>query len=107
MFQWGQGRPSPVRPYDAYSPLFQISPLFSKFFLTFCKISEILPFPDKISYFHPPKFLTTFFFSHRPQISNFSSVLLHFPLIHENLLFPLLLKISPLFSNFCLHTLRT
>ena len=28
---------------------------------TFWKISEMLPFPDKISYFHPPKFLTTFF----------------------------------------------
>src|SRR6218665_3020584 len=78
-------------------PLFQISPLFSKFFFTFWKISEILPFPDKISYFHLPKFLTTFFFSHRPQISNFPPVLpvlLHFPLIRENLLFP------PTFQNF-------
>src|SRR6218665_1111638 len=36
-------------------------PLFSRIFLTFWKISEILPFSYKISHFHPPKFLTTFF----------------------------------------------
>ena len=53
-------------------PLFQISPLFSKKFLTFWKISEILPFPDKISYFRPK-----------------------FPIfVRQNLLFP------PTFQNF-------
>src|SRR6218665_3512460 len=35
-------------------------PLFSRNFLTFWKISKISPFPDKISHFHPPNFLTTF-----------------------------------------------
>src|SRR6218665_2019866 len=79
-----------------FPPLFQISP-FSKFFFTFWEISEILPFPEKISYFHPPKFLTTFF-SHRPQISNFPPLFCHFttfsPLIREHLLFP------PTFQNF-------
>src|SRR6218665_1293397 len=97
-----------------FPTLFQISPLFSNIFLIFWKISEILPFPDKISYFHPPKFLTTFFlfFSHRPQISNFPrfACLTTFPpLIRENFLFP------PTFQNFLpvfekfnsfLHTLR-
>ena len=35
--------------------------LFPKIFLTPWKISQILPFPEKISDFQPPKFLTTFF----------------------------------------------
>src|SRR6218665_1655295 len=85
-------------------PLFQISPLFSKNFLTFWKISEILPFPDKISYFHLPKFLTTFFFSHRPQISNFPPCLACFtafppPDSRKFIIPPLLFKISALFSK--------
>src|SRR6218665_980824 len=42
-----------------FPPCFRFPPLFSKIFLTFWKIS---PFPDKISHFHPPKFLTPFLF---------------------------------------------
>src|SRR6218665_1206430 len=44
-----------------FPPLFQISPLFSKIFKILWEISKILPFPEKISDFHPPKFLMTFF----------------------------------------------
>src|SRR6218665_1728633 len=71
-------------------PLFQISPLFSKKFLTFWKISESLPFPDKISYFHPPKFLTTFFRISTPVLP----VLLHFPSDSRKFIIP------PYFSKF-------
>src|SRR6218665_2336647 len=85
-------------------PLFQISPLFSKFFLTFCEISEMLPFPDKISYFHPPKFLTTFFLviNHKFRISPLFRLYDYIsPLIREISYSPLLLKIfPPLFSKY-------
>src|SRR6218665_4206558 len=54
----------------------------------------MLPFPEKISYFHPPKFLTTFSFSHRPQILNFPPVLLHFPPDSRKFIMP------PTFQNF-------
>src|SRR6218665_2456304 len=47
------------------------SPLFSKNFQTLWSIFSILPFPNKFLDFHPPKFLVTFLFSHRPQLSNF------------------------------------
>ena len=63
-----QRRPSPKAMM--HFPLFQISPLFSKNFWTFWKISKIFPFPEKISHFHPPKISDDFFFSHRPQISD-------------------------------------
>src|SRR6218665_1652623 len=36
-------------------------PLFLTNLLIFWKMSKILPLPEKISHFHPPKFLTTFF----------------------------------------------
>src|SRR6218665_2260048 len=65
-----------VHPPEAmmhFPPPFQISPLFSKNFYILWKISQMLPFPEKISDFHPPKFLMTFFFSHRPQILSFST----------------------------------
>ena len=52
----------PLRPW-CISPLFQISPYFQNFF----RLSGNF---QKISHFHPPKFLTTFFFSHPPQISD-------------------------------------
>src|SRR6218665_1423033 len=90
-------------------PLFQISPLFSKNFLTFWKISKILPFPDKISYFHPPKFLTTFFFSHQPQISNFTPCFTTFPSDSRKFLIPPTFQnFTPVFEKFnsFLHTLR-
>src|SRR6218665_177960 len=84
-----------------FPPVSDFPPILEKF-VTFWKISEILPFPDKISYFHPTKFLTTFIFSHRPQISKSPLFCLFYcisPLIRENLFFPLLFKISPLFSK--------
>src|SRR6218665_3686441 len=93
-------------------PLFQIYPLFSTNFFTFWKISKILPFPERISHFHPPKFLTTFFFSHRPQISDFPHilpVLVHFPTDSRKFIIPPTFQNFPLvfnkFNSF-LHTLR-
>src|SRR6218665_170502 len=63
----------------------------------------MLPFPEKISVFHPPKFLMTLLLSHRPQILNFPSYFACFssfpPLIGENYYVPLLSQISPLFSE--------
>src|SRR6218665_2434284 len=50
----------PPGSHDAfYPPVSDFPPVF-EIFLTFWKISEILPFPEKISYFHPPKFLMIF-----------------------------------------------
>src|SRR6218665_804819 len=46
-----------------FPPCFRFPPYFRKSFLTFWKIYKILPFPDKISHFHPQKFLTTIFFT--------------------------------------------
>src|SRR6218665_3064534 len=86
-----QGRPSPGS-HDAFSPLFQISPLFSKHFQALWKI-----FICSRKDFHPSKFLMTFF-SHRPQISNFPSYFSCFstlpPPVSRKLLFP------PTFKNF-------
>src|SRR6218665_1955985 len=56
----GQGRPSPSGR-DAFPPCFRSPPLFSKNFKTLWKIYKILHFPEKISDFHPPKFLMTCF----------------------------------------------
>src|SRR6218665_2550530 len=101
-----------------FPPLFQISPYFRKNFGLLREIVTILPFPEKFLDFHPPTFLMTFFFfsfffSHRPQISNYPpifAVSVHFPLLfRENVSFPLLFKIPPpvlgKFTCF-LHTLR-
>jgi len=88
-----------VHPPEAmmYFPLcFRFLPLFSKISFTFWKISKISPFPEKISHFHPPKFLTSFF-SHQPQISDFPPilpVLEHFPSDSRKCI------ISPLFPKF-------
>jgi len=73
------------------------SPYFRKI-LRLREILNILPFPDKISDFHPPKFLITFFFSHRPQMLNFPPilpVLVHFPSDSRKLLFPPYFKKFP------------
>src|SRR6218665_2267589 len=63
----------------------------------------MLPFPDRVSYFHPQKFLTTFFFSHRPQISDFPPilpVLEHFPPdLRKFIISPLFSKIPPCFPK--------
>src|SRR6218665_86173 len=53
-----------VHPPEAmmhFPPVSDSPPLFWKQFVTFWKIFKILPFPEQISHFHPPKFLTTFF----------------------------------------------
>jgi len=92
----------PLRPWCI--PLcFRFSPYFRQIFFTFCKISKSLPFPEKISHFHPPKFLTTFFFSHRPQILDFPPifpVLVHSPSDSRKFIIsPLLFKIPPCFPK--------
>ena len=93
-------------------PLFQISPLFSRHFWTVWKMSKILPFPDKFTHFHPSKFLTTFFFTHRPQISNSPLFSLFYDIFPPDsrkfAISPLFSKISPpVFQKFnsFLHTL--
>ena len=97
-----QGRPSPLRPWCIFPPCFRFPPLFSKNLKILWKIWKILPFPEKISDFHPPKFLMTFF-SHRPQILNFPPILpllVHFPpWLAKIIISPLLSQISPLFSE--------
>src|SRR6218665_2543521 len=64
---------------------------FPPYFLTFWKISKILPYPEKMFRFHPPKFLTTLFYS---STTNFGFPL--FFLIRENLLFSLTFQNFPL-----------
>src|SRR6218665_1820682 len=74
-------------------------PPFSKKLKNLCKISKILPFPEKFFHFHPPKFLTTFSFSHRPQISNLPpifSISVHFPPSFAKIIIPP----RPTFTNF-------
>src|SRR6218665_1571998 len=70
-------------------------PLFSKNFWTFWKISQIFPFPEKISHFHPPKF--------RPQISDFPPYFACFttfpPDSRKFLISPLFKKFSPCFQK--------
>jgi len=102
MFYICRGVHPPLRPW-CISPLFQISPLFSKNVQTLWKIFNILPFPEKFLDFHPPKFLMTFF-SHRPQISKFPSYFLCFSTFPSYLakiiISPLYFeKFPPLFSK--------
>src|SRR6218665_3150230 len=71
-------------------------PLFSKKFSDSEENFHNFTFSRKISYFHPQKFLMTFF-SHRPQISNLPLIFpvsLHFPPVSRKLLF------SPCFDKF-------
>src|SRR6218665_2547621 len=80
-------------PVSAFPPIFE-------FFLTFSKISKIFHFHDKISHFHPPKFLTTFFIDHKFRIFPLLCVpvLEHFPPDSRNFLIsPSVSKISPCF----------
>src|SRR6218665_4146450 len=81
-------------------------PLFSKNWKNF----SILLFPEKILYFHPPKFLMIFF-CHQPQIFKFPPYFLCFstfaPRFHENYYFPPLpFKIPLCFTklDLLLHT---
>ena len=96
--------------HDAFSPLFQISPYFRQILRLSGKFQKF--YPEKISRFHPPKFLTTFF-SHRPQISDFPPilpVLVHFPSDSRKFLIspPTFHNFPPVFQKFnsFLHTLR-
>jgi len=64
----------------------------------------MLAFPEKISDFHPPKFLMTFFLviDHKFWISPILPVLVHFPPVSQKLLFPLHLLVyfvSPYFYH--------
>src|SRR6218665_247603 len=72
-----------------FPPCF-IFPLFPKDFLTPWKISQILPFPEKLSRFHPPKFLMTFFLviNHKFRIPPVFANSIHFPPISTKLFFP-------------------
>src|SRR6218665_4016079 len=93
-----------------FPPCFRFPPLFSKNCLTFWKIYKMLPFPEKISYFHPPKFLTTFFLviDHKFRISPLFYYISP-PPIRENLLCPPTFQnFPPVFEKFnsFLHTLR-
>src|SRR6218665_1681525 len=87
--------------------MFQISPMFSKNCKILLEISKILPFPENISDFHPPKFLMTFFQSHRPQMLNFPLFCLFWYIspLGENYYFPLLSQIFLCFPK--IHQLFT
>ena len=94
--------------HDAFSPLFQISPLFSKNFLTLWKIVNIYLFPKNFSVFIRQNFWWPFF-SHRPQMSLYFSCFWYIsPLFCENYTFSTLLwQISlPVLGKFTcfLHT---
>ena len=87
----------PLRPWCIFSPVSDFPPYFRKIFRLSGKCQKFLPFPEKISHFHPPKFLTTFFLviNHKFRISPCFACFTAFPpLIRENLLFP------PYFSKF-------
>ena len=80
-----QGLPSPWGN-DAFPPCFRF-PLFPKKFLTRWEMSTILPFPEKFSDFHPPKFLMTFslVIDHKFRISpSFPCFCTFLPLFHQN-----------------------
>src|SRR6218665_1558582 len=77
-----------------HSPLFQNSP-FPTNFLTLWKISQILPFPQKFSNFHSPKFFL--FTNHKFRIPLYSLFQYVSPLFQKNYSYPLLFKIAPFF----------
>ena len=105
-----QGRPSPPETMMHFPPCFRFPPIFEKFSDS-RKLFTILPIPEKFLDFHPPKFLITFsfYFSHRPQISNFPLFSLFqyiSPLFRENYYFhPTLKNFSPCFRK--IHLLFT
>ena len=87
----------PPWDHDAFSPLFQITPhLFSKKFQTLWKSFYILPFPEKLLDFHPPKFLMTVFLviDHTFRISPYFPCFSTFPPCFPKMLF------SPYFYKF-------
>src|SRR6218665_1954604 len=87
-----------------FPPVSDFPPIFPKKFLTFWKISQIFPFPEEISHFHPPKFLTTFFLviDHKFRISPYFPCFTTFPPpIRENVQFtPLFQKLPPVSKKF-------
>ena len=99
----------PLRPW-CISPLFQISPYFSKKFRTLKKIFAIWLFPRKISWFSYTKISDDLFLviDHIFRISPLFSLFQYIsPLFRENYFFPLLLQIFPPILGTCfLHTLR-
>src|SRR6218665_1619917 len=80
---------------------FRFPPYFRKM-LRLWKISKIVPFPHKISDFHPPKFLMTFFsvinhkFRTSPLFWLFSYIS---PLLDKIIISPYFQKFLPLFSQ--------
>ena len=102
-----QGASIPLWDHDAFSPLFQISPLFSKKFQTLRKIFTIFPFPTNFLIFIRQNFWWLFF-SHRPQILNFpyfSCFSTFPPLFRENYYSPYFTKFPPCFRQ--IHLLFT
>ena len=79
-----------------FPPCFRFPPIFEKYSDS---ADNFQNFPEKeFLDFHTPKFLMTFFFSHRPQISNFPLFSLFqytFPPVSRKLLFPPTLKNFP------------
>src|SRR6218665_1066803 len=86
-----------------HSPSISDFPLFSINFLTFWKNFKNITFSRQNFPFSSAKISDDFFFSHRPQISDFPPifpVLVHFPPDSQKFIIsPLLFKISPLFSK--------
>ena len=79
----------PLRPWCIYPPCFRFPPYFRKIFGLW----------GKFLYFHPPKFLMTFFLviDHKFRISPIFSLFQYiFPLFRKNFYFPLLWQIFPL-----------
>ena len=96
------GASIPPRDHDAF-PSVSDSPCFRKVLRFFWKINKILPFPEKISDFHPPKFLMTFLLviDHKFWISPYFGCFRYIsPLIGENYYFlSYFHKFPPLFSE--------
>ena len=95
IFASKQGRPSTLRQWCIFHPLFQISPLFARNCSDSVENFPRFTFSDFFWDFHPQIFLTTFF-SHWPKILNppIFAISIHFPLFREIFLLP------PTFPNF-------
>src|SRR6218665_314472 len=108
----GEDLPGASIPPEAmmHFPPFSDFPLiFLKIFLTFWKISKMLHFPEKISHFHQPKFLTTFSSTTNFGFPPIFPVLIHFPSDSRKFVIsPNFSKFPPVFKklNSFLHTLR-
>ena len=86
-----------------FPPVSDFPPVFEKIF-DFLENFKNFTFPEKISHFHPPKFLTTFILVINHKFRIFTAFP---PLNRENLLFPpTFLNFPPVFEKFnsYLHT---